>query len=118
MNRLDAMGYVPTEKGRRTNLSQVLRILMSTEDKETKTVLNNFIRRATSSRSGRGYRGEGQMMGTPPRGKTKWRMEVQAAKGCTGAAKRLIKFDAAKGKFYAGGHPTKKHTAGRVEMYA
>jgi len=114
MNRLDAMGYVPTEKGRRTNLSGVLRILMNTEDKETRIVLNNFIRRATS----RGDMGFGRRGGTPPRRKTRWRLEMQAAKGCTGAAKRMIKYDIANGKFYADGHPTKKHTAGRTEMYS
>jgi hypothetical protein len=114
MNRLQALGFVPTEKGMRSQLGNVLKLFMGSDDHETRSVLNNFIR----SSLGKGDLGFGRRGGTPPRRKTKWRLEIQAAKGCTGAAKRLIKFDAANRKFYAGGHPTKKHTAGRVEMYA
>lgn len=114
MNRLQALGFVPTNTGMQSQLGKVLKIIMNSEDKETKLVLNNFIRRAT----GRGDLGFGRRGGTAPRRKTKWRLEMQAAKGCTGAAKRMIKYDIANGKFYADGHPTKKHTAGRVEMYS
>lgn len=119
MNRMDMMGYVATPKGRRTNLTGLLSILMVSKDKETKTVIGNYIAKATGRSGGGGVdRGFGHRMGTPPRKKTVHRLEVQGARDLTTLGVRIMKYDPKKEKWYATGHPTKRHTAGRVEAVA
>lgn len=92
----------------RQHLGVLAKMIGEVTNKVTKRRLQNILDGLTAGP--RRHYGFGLNMGTPPRAKTRMRLLMQQAKfGMTGAAVRN-----ANGQK---GHPTKRQTPGRVEMF-
>lgn len=99
----------PSEKGRvRVHLPVLAKLIADTKNKTTRRRLQNVMAKLTGLNRNYGF---GQNTGTPPRRKTRMRLMLQQFKfKMTGAAVRN-----ANGQK---GHPTKRQTPGRLEMFA